>query len=74
MKTRRKFATVLATATIGLGMLGVGGAAAAHCTAPGDHAQSTAGPDHNEGEHQGWSSCVEQSNSDNGNNNRGGNS
>lgn len=74
MKTRQKFATVLATATIGVGMLGVGGAAAAHCTAPGDHAQANTGNNgHNEGEHQGWSSCVPQSNSDNDNNNRGGN-
>lgn len=71
MTGRQKLATVLTTATIGIGTLGVGGAAAAHCTAPGDHAQATAGDqDHNEGEHQGWSTCVEQSNSDNDTNNR----
>jgi hypothetical protein len=73
MRTRTKSAAVLTTALLGLGMLGVSGASAAHCSAPGDHAQSTAGPEHNEGEHQGWSSCVAQSNSDNDNNNRGGN-
>ena len=73
MSARQKLATILTTATIGVGMLGVAGASAAHCTAPGDHAQSSAGPDHNEGEHQGWSSCVEQANSGNEQNNRGGN-
>lgn len=64
----------VATASIAISVLGAGTATAGHCTAPGDHAQATAGNDgHNEGEHQGWSSCVEQANSDNGNNNRGGN-
>lgn len=74
MTARQRLVTVLTMASISIGMFGIGGAAAAHCTEPGDHAQATAGDrDHNEGEHQGWSSCVPQSNSDNDENDRGGN-
>lgn len=66
MRKRLKVATVLTMATIAASTLGAAGASAAHCTAPGDHARATAGDrSHNEGEHQGWSSCVEQSNSAN---------
>lgn len=62
------------TASIAISVLGAGTATAAHCSGPGDHARATAGNDgHNEGEHQGWSTCVDQSNSDNDSNNRGGN-
>ena len=62
MKTRRMFATLAATAlTSGLLVVGAGAASAAHCTAPGDHARANAGPSHDEGEHFGWASCVEQS-------------
>lgn len=61
MTTRRKLAAVLATASIATGMLGITAASAAHCTAPGDHAQANTGNNgHNEGDHQGWSTCVEQ--------------
>ena len=53
--------------------VGAGSASAAHCTdygAPGNsayakyHVQATNGNgEHNEGLHQGWSSCVEQAQS-----------
>lgn len=62
MTTRRTLATLATTAlTSGLLVMGAGAASAAHCSGPGDHAQTAAGPDHNEGSHVGWASCVEQS-------------
>jgi hypothetical protein len=69
-------ALVLAAASAGLILTslvaGGGNASAAHCTdagGPGNsdfaaHVQASNGPDaHNEGDHQGWSSCVPQAHS-----------
>ncbi|MBY5162442.1 hypothetical protein [Salsipaludibacter albus] len=65
----RSFLT--AAVTVGTLALAAGPAAAAHCSDLGEpgnsdfasHVRANAGQGHNEGEHQGWSSCEEQARS-----------
>lgn len=81
MRLSKRIRTVIATGALGLSIMAVGAtpAYAAHCTdngGPGNsdfaaHVRANNGPGgHNEGEHQGWSSCEEQAQSGNSNANR----
>lgn len=52
-------ALAVAGASLGLFALGAPSANAAHCGGTaGEHAQATAGSDHDHSDHFGWSSCT----------------